>query len=332
MHKSCTLSVPVSGVSGEALLTVVVPVYNRAGKVVRTLNSIATSVGSQSTQRPVRMVIVDNASTDGTPAVVSEWVAAQREPMLTAEVISEDTPGAAAARNAGLRRAVTPWVMHFDSDDVMAPDLIGKIHEAIATHPQATLLGWPVSYKLSPGHSKTGIFTTRRPVVNHLYHATLATLRYAVRRELLTALSADGAPWDEDMRVWDDYVLGCRLLMLRPVMVRISRRPMAEVEVGEESISGTGFSAKRGMWEAALDRCKEILPPGYHKHLTARRAILCGLYERENPDVGFSGPYRLDSVLEECGSRWQRAVCRVIYCMARRGIPGPGRLGAMLLR
>lgn len=315
----------------EALLTIVVPVYNRAAKVVRTLDSIAASVAAQPIPRQVRMVVVDNASTDESMDAVRRWAAAQTHGLLSVEVINESTPGAAAARNAGLRRATTPWVMHFDSDDLMHVELMGLVHKAIGALPQARLLGWPVSYRMPSGRVKTGIFTTRRAVVNHLYHATLATLRYAVRRDVLTALSADGAPWDEDMRVWDDYVLGCRILMLRPAMTRISTRPMADVEVGEESISGTGFSTKQGMWEAALDRCGEILPPRYHKHLTARRAILAGLYVRENPGRVQKPPYRLIDVLPQCKGLWHRLVCRLVYTVARHGLPGPGRLAALLL-
>lgn len=315
----------------EALLTIVVPVYNRAAKVVRTLESIAASVAAQPTPQQVRMVVVDNASTDRSMEVVKRWAAAQTHGMLSVEVISESTPGAAAARNAGLRRATTPWVMHFDSDDIMHLELIGLIHKAISTLHHAQLLGWPVSYHMPSGRIKTGIFTTRRAVVKHLYHATLATLRYAVRRDVLTALSADGAPWDEDMRVWDDYVLGCRILMLRPAMARISTRPMADVQVGEESISGTGFSTKQGLWETALDRCREILPPRYHKHLTARRAILAGLYVYENPGCVQKSPYRLTDVLPQCNGVWDRLVCRLVYTIASHGLPGSGRLAALLL-
>ncbi len=320
-----------AGAVPDALLSIVVPVYNRAAKVVRTLDSIAASVASQPTPRRVKLMVVDNASCDGSMDVVRRWGAAQPCELLSVEVISESTPGAAAARNAGLRRITTPWVMHFDSDDIMRPELIGTIHKAIPARPGTQLLGWPVSYRFPSGRVKTGIFTTRRPVVNHLYHATLATLRYAVRRDVLMTLNADGAPWDEDMRVWDDYVLGCRMLMLRPDMMCISTHPMADVTVGEESISGTGFSAKQGMWEVALDRCREILPPRYHKHLTARRAILAGLYVRENPGCVQKPPYRLADVLTQCRTPWHRLVCRLIHWMACRGIPGPGRLAALLL-
>lgn len=330
---NCSSTIPGNAEgTAPALLTVVIPVYNRAGRVLRTLDSIAVSVTARSLPYQVKMIVVDNASTDGSLEVVRDWGCRHDSRSLSVEVISEDTPGAAAARNAGLRQASTPWVMHFDSDDMMSPMLIGLIHDAIQNRPDAQLLGWPVSYRMPSGYTRTGMFTTRRAVVSHLYHATLATLRYAVRRDLLESLSSDGAPWDEDMRVWDDYVLGCRLLMLDPVMVRISRRPMADVAVGDESISGTGFSAKRGQWEAALERCREILPQRYHRHLTARRAILCGLYIHEDPAYMPQTPYRLADVLEECGSRWQRMVCRCICRMAASGIPGPGRLASLLLR
>lgn len=45
----------------EPLITVIVPVRNRAALVTRTLDSIAAQ-----SLRPLRLIIVDNASSDGT--------------------------------------------------------------------------------------------------------------------------------------------------------------------------------------------------------------------------------------------------------------------------
>ena len=51
-------------------LTVVVPVYNRAKLVSRTLDSIAAQ-----TLRPLDVILVDNASTDASKAVMHKWMA-----------------------------------------------------------------------------------------------------------------------------------------------------------------------------------------------------------------------------------------------------------------
>lgn len=52
----------------EYELTIVIPVYNRAGIVGRTLESV-----QRQTLRPLRVVLVDNNSTDATPEVLRAW-------------------------------------------------------------------------------------------------------------------------------------------------------------------------------------------------------------------------------------------------------------------
>ncbi|MGN0223934.1 MAG: glycosyltransferase family 2 protein, partial [Muribaculaceae bacterium] len=52
-------------------LTIVIPVYNRATIVERTLASVAAQ-----TLRPLSVVLVDNNSTDGTLSVLQRWAEA----------------------------------------------------------------------------------------------------------------------------------------------------------------------------------------------------------------------------------------------------------------
>ena len=121
----------------KSLITVVIPVRDRAGVVGRTLDSVAAQ-----TLRPFSVVLVDNGSTDGTRAVLDRW---QREmsavgPDVT--VISEPRPGACAARNAGLAVVRTPWVMFFDSDDVMLPGHLARAVAVALRNPAASVIGW----------------------------------------------------------------------------------------------------------------------------------------------------------------------------------------------
>lgn len=44
----------------KALISIVIPVYNRAAVVTRTLDSVFAQ-----TARPLQLILVDNASTDG---------------------------------------------------------------------------------------------------------------------------------------------------------------------------------------------------------------------------------------------------------------------------
>jgi glycosyltransferase involved in cell wall biosynthesis len=98
--------------NGRALVlpvTVIIPAYNRREMVARALASV-----SRQTARPAEVIVVDDASDDGTAE------AAER---LGARVIRHDSNGGtAAARNSGLAGATQEWVALLDSDDEWLPN------------------------------------------------------------------------------------------------------------------------------------------------------------------------------------------------------------------
>lgn len=94
-------------------VTVVVPNFNGRGVLVRTLDALA-----RQTRPPHRVVVVDNASTDGS---VDD---------LAVEVIRRaSNDGFGAAANAGLARCDTPNVAIVNSDARPAPDWLERLAE-----------------------------------------------------------------------------------------------------------------------------------------------------------------------------------------------------------
>ncbi len=263
------------------ILTIVIPVYNRAGIVGRTLDSVAAQ-----TYRPLRLIIVDNNSTDASLSVVSKWADAHRADDFSIEVFSETRGGAAWARQRGVDAVTTPWTLHFDSDDTMRPNHIERVVAGIKGNPEADIVGWDVLTHHSDGHTKVERFFPKATMVNHLFHSSLSSLRYAVRTDLLKHVGG----WETDIRGWDDYVLGVKLLLRNPMVAKLGNDITVDVYIQDVSVSGTSFSEKSGEWEAALDRCQQlVLQSGRHEYLrwiTARRAILSGHYTAEGNPLG----------------------------------------------
>jgi glycosyltransferase involved in cell wall biosynthesis len=98
-----------SALSGP-LVSVIMPVYNRAGWVARAVESVLTQ-----THRRVELLAVDDGSTDGTPRVLEGFGPRVR-------VLRQTHAGTEAARNLGLRHACGPFVAFIDSDDVWHAD------------------------------------------------------------------------------------------------------------------------------------------------------------------------------------------------------------------
>lgn len=98
--------------SDRPRVSVVLTTHNRA----RMLPSSAASALAQ-TVGAIELIIVDDGSTDDTPAVLHGL--AGSDPRVRA--VAQHNAGLASARNAGLDRARAPWVLFLDDDDLLLP-------------------------------------------------------------------------------------------------------------------------------------------------------------------------------------------------------------------
>ncbi|MEM1344734.1 MAG: glycosyltransferase [Pseudomonadota bacterium] len=97
-------------------VTVVLPCYNAAGHLGKTLDSVLAQDHPE-----VRLIAVDDGSTDATVAVLREYEA-RCAGRLTWQ--SGPNQGANHARNAGLALAETPYVAFLDADDAYEGPLL----------------------------------------------------------------------------------------------------------------------------------------------------------------------------------------------------------------
>jgi glycosyltransferase involved in cell wall biosynthesis len=111
---------------------VVIPVYNRRTILQDTLPYVVDQ-----TLPPAHLVIVDDGSTDGTPAAVEAWLA-RRRPRCPWKVIRTRHRTAAAARNVGLAEVKSlPLVAFLDSDDHWPLDFLERCAATLAAHPRS---------------------------------------------------------------------------------------------------------------------------------------------------------------------------------------------------
>ena len=92
-------------------VSVVIPVFNRPAAVRRAIESVLAQ-----TCQDFEIIVVDDGSTDETPAVV----AGLADPRMTL-IQHEGNRGGSAARNTGLRAASAEYVAFLDSDDEWLP-------------------------------------------------------------------------------------------------------------------------------------------------------------------------------------------------------------------
>jgi glycosyltransferase involved in cell wall biosynthesis len=102
-------------------VSVVVPTHNRAASLVSTLEALA----GQRDAPPFEVVIVDDASSDDTPARIREWVAGARFPIVALR--QDPGTGPAAARNRGWRAARGQVICFTDDDCVPQPGWMSNL-------------------------------------------------------------------------------------------------------------------------------------------------------------------------------------------------------------
>lgn len=186
-----------------APVTVVVPCYRCAATIERAVASVAAQ-----TLRPAEMVLVDDASGDGTLERLQSL--RQRHGDWILVVDSTVNLGAASARNAGWNLATQPYVAFLDADDAWHPRKIEIQYGFMAANPDIAASGhlcrqlpsdeaqtpaWPVSLR--------GVHDLRW--FGLLFRHAFVTPSVMLRRDIPFRFAA-GQRHMEDHRLWMEIV------------------------------------------------------------------------------------------------------------------------------
>jgi glycosyltransferase involved in cell wall biosynthesis len=164
------------------LVSVVLPVYNRAGWVARAVESVLAQ-----THGPLELLVVDDGSNDDTRRVLEKF-----EGRIT--ILEQAHAGAEAARNLGLRHARGEFVAFIDSDDFWYEDRLSRQLPLFERREVGVVFGNAalVDYRVTPPlRLKQTFFDRVRPsrgrITNELARGCfLPFSSVMVRRELLS--------------------------------------------------------------------------------------------------------------------------------------------------
>lgn len=192
------------------LVSVVVRAWNRAHLIRDTLESIIAQ-----TERDLEILVVDDGSTDGTEGIVEE--AARIDARV--RLLRQDHRGPAAALNTGVRAARGSYVAFLDSDDLWAPECVARRVEALRADPSlgAVLVDWESFGEGSAGRPSPRelLERTSGDLLVPLFRINFFSLCAAM---LPSTALAEAGPVDESLGAAEDYDLGLRVALKRPIV------------------------------------------------------------------------------------------------------------------
>lgn len=141
------------------LISVVIPLYNKANTVKRALDSVL-----KQSVLPLEIIVVNDGSSDGSELVV------QRLDYSFIRLIHQKNSGVSAARNKGIEVAKGDWIAFLDADDYWDGSFLQKMLTLHEDFPTAKVLACNYKYqnhrgefsitklkKLGWGNKKRGI-------------------------------------------------------------------------------------------------------------------------------------------------------------------------------
>ncbi|HYM68437.1 MAG TPA: glycosyltransferase, partial [bacterium] len=182
------------------LVSAIIPTRNRSALLRETLDSVTSQTG-QGVLFDLEAIVVDDASTDDTPAVVSAYPVRY--------IRHEVNRGVSGARNTGIAASRGQYVAFLDDDDVWLPTKVAAVVQAFGRLPADVVYHWWQHMDAS-GRPLSRI---RQPTYQgDVYRALLAAdflspCSVAIKRECLERVGG----FDAALRQNEDWDLWLRL-------------------------------------------------------------------------------------------------------------------------
>jgi glycosyltransferase involved in cell wall biosynthesis len=180
-------------------VSVVIPSYNHADKIVHAVNSVLAQ-----THLPDEIIVVDDGSVDDTQQILIPFKDRIR-------ILFQENRGVAAARNVGIAASSSQWIAFLDADDIWLPNKIAAQIEQIKTLDE-DIGGIYSRFQIRSDHfsllsdlpPRAGVLSLRDVLLRNWIG--LSTV--VVRRDVLDQLGG----FDEQLRTVEDWEMWLRIL------------------------------------------------------------------------------------------------------------------------
>lgn len=219
----------------EPLVSVIIPTYNRAGKVCDAIKSALNQ-----TYKNVQILVVDDGSTDTTSEIVNLFP--------EVEYIQQKHAGQGAARNNGLKNAKGAIIANLDSDDIWNPTFLSECVEKILDGEfDFVFANWTQEYIKIASHDFLAgdpyLKQYFRRVKNSWIDLEADELRDLYLRacpspssSLVMRRSSIVSGWDEQINIGDDWTLYLDMILSKKCKASFTLKKLWTKRVDDKNI------------------------------------------------------------------------------------------------
>lgn len=199
----------------QKLVSVIIPTYNRADKIVAAIESVKAQ-----TYPAIQIIVADDGSSDETVEILKQFD--------DIDYFYQENRGQGAARNLGLKHVKGDYIASLDSDDIWHKDFLTVAVGALERYDADFVFlnwtevfgseiqksGWEKSHKwekyFKDVDENNWSFLNGKQA-RRLFLETCP----APSSALLIRRSSFVAPWNEDMRIADDWCLILEMVLAK---------------------------------------------------------------------------------------------------------------------
>jgi len=188
------------------LVSICMPCFNAAPWVGAALDSALAQ-----THAPIEIIVVDDGSTDETPAILDGYRA------HGVKIIRQANAGHSTAANRALAEATGPYVKFLDADDLLHPKMVARQVAALAGRTDAVALGEWARFYTDPAEATFNplpMYRTALPAdwLTEELRGGKPMMQCAMFLIPRAILQRTGG-WDERLSLINDFELFARVLL-----------------------------------------------------------------------------------------------------------------------
>jgi PAS domain S-box-containing protein len=195
------------GRKDKPLVSVIIPTYNRAQLLQLALASVYAQKGLGE-QFDMEVIVIDDASSDATPEVVSRYPGARHLRLDT-------NRGLLAVLNLGLKAVTGKYVAFLDDDDLWLSDKLSLQVPVLEENPE---LGLVYSQMIVVSRNHLSLFPPENAPSGSIFRALLMGNLFGTRNVLVQRKAFEKVGYfDETLSTHEDYDMWLRLAFHFPV-------------------------------------------------------------------------------------------------------------------